>query len=191
MDKAELWKILTLASEVTFSTRVASATSIACDFSTTFTATLGQHRWSICSGLWFTKRRDSSGATALHHCARTGFLEGLVLIVEQLDPPSLIATQDNAGRTPLHTSLLHHNWVVATYIIETSVLWGLFGVEMMDITDAISYSALHYAAAIGADSIVKTLLNAGADVNRGIVAVTTASDATSLVTCWNDHLTKL
>ncbi|KDO18343.1 hypothetical protein SPRG_16269, partial [Saprolegnia parasitica CBS 223.65] len=121
-------------------------------------------------------RADQSGATPLHVCAVHGFLEGIVLLLDAAIATStllqLLSAFDVNGRTALHTSLLRRQLGIAMYLLATSQIHGLAVTDFLALDDTAHYTALHYAAAIGANEIVRALIDAGVNIEHGVPSTT-------------------
>ncbi|EQC27019.1 hypothetical protein SDRG_15133, partial [Saprolegnia diclina VS20] len=119
---------------------------------------------------------DQSGATPLHVCAAHGFLEGIVLLLDAAIAashlPRLLSAVDVNGRTALHTSLLRRQRGIAMYLLTTSQIHGLAATDFLALCDVALYTALHYAAAIGANEIVRALIDAGVNIEHGVPSTT-------------------
>jgi len=109
--------------------------------------------------------QDTSGCTALHTCARNGFLEGCILLLENdysdngnLGLDHFIAIQDQCGRTALHWSLLRRHYNIAQYILNHST-------DSLNVQDNLGISPLHLAIFSENEQIVHELIERGADVN--------------------------
>ncbi|OQR91376.1 hypothetical protein ACHHYP_04742 [Achlya hypogyna] len=114
---------------------------------------------------------DHAGSTVLHTCAHHGFLDGLTQLLAYLvadDWALILPLQDGLGRTPLHVSLLRQHTVLAEALVSSSDVAEVYGPAMLDSIDAQGLSALHYAAATGADCVVAALLAAGVGPNPPI-----------------------
>ncbi|OQR88534.1 hypothetical protein THRCLA_10260, partial [Thraustotheca clavata] len=112
--------------------------------------------------------RDMSGATALHVCARRGFLEGLVLLLDKTDTDIAInqlQAQDLKLRTALHWAILSRNHASSNFLIHCGALVGLGSIEYLDLKDLDGMTPLHYACDTGAFEIVQELIVSGANVN--------------------------
>ncbi|CAK4777210.1 unnamed protein product [Aphanomyces euteiches] len=97
---------------------------------------------------------DMTGATVLHVCARRGFLEGCVVVLDPSTSLALLTAQDKSGRTPLHWSLLRGHHAVSMYFIQTAAMHGV-AYELLATCDDHGYAPLHLASASGHIALVK------------------------------------
>ncbi|KAF0687518.1 Aste57867_20757 [Aphanomyces stellatus] len=117
-----------------------------------------------CTPAWLLTQ-DSSGATALHVCAKRGFLEGCVLVLDAPETAtSLLLMQDTTGRTALHWSLLHRHDPTSTFLLECAAMHASV-FELLGTCDDDGASPLHVAAAINHVVMAEKLLDLGADFN--------------------------
>ncbi|KAH9075879.1 hypothetical protein Ae201684P_012372 [Aphanomyces euteiches] len=123
---------------------------------------------------------DLTGATVLHVCARRGFLEGCVIVLDPSTSLALLTAQDKSGRTPLHWSLLRGHHAVSMYFIQTAAMHGV-AYELLATCDDHGYAPLHLASASGHIALVKSMIYLGADVNSATTTVRQRIETSPLV----------
>ncbi|ETV91134.1 hypothetical protein H310_14229 [Aphanomyces invadans] len=114
---------------------------------------------------------DTSGCTALHVCAKGGFVEGCVLLLDSDKMGSdtaetLLLASDATGRTALHWSIMHRHAAAALFLLHVAALHGVV-VELLQRVDDADHSPLHVACATVRSEIdlVLTMIELGANVN--------------------------
>lgn len=95
----------------------------------------------------------------LHEAVKKGDLDILSLLIEN---GAEVDIQDNSGSTPLHLASGMGNERILSLLLRHQ------GVKQMDATNAEGLTPLRLAIRNGHVSIVKMLLDAGADVNGRI-----------------------
>ncbi|CAK4326675.1 unnamed protein product [Aphanomyces euteiches] len=123
---------------------------------------------------------DLTGATVLHVCARRGFLEGCVIVLDPSTSLALLTAQDKSGRTPLHWSLLRGHHAVSMYFIQTAAMHSV-AYELLATCDDHGYAPLHLASASGHIALVKSMIYLGADVNSATTTVRQRIETSPLV----------
>ncbi|KAF0687519.1 Aste57867_20758 [Aphanomyces stellatus] len=118
----------------------------------------------LCTPPWLLLQ-DSSGATALHVCAKQGYVDGCVLLLDARETAtSLLLTQDNTGRTALHWSVLRGYEPMVTSLLEHATTHACVA-ALVGTCDDDGASPLHVAAATNSVVMAQKLVDAGADVN--------------------------
>jgi ankyrin repeat protein len=116
---------------------------------------------------------DAEGATALWHAAASGHS---VIVSELLAAGAEVHTATaTTGITPLMVAAIEgHANVVAELLKASATAAGAVDQALLDRASLDGYAALAHAANHGRASVVKALLEAGANVNRGGPGILTA-----------------
>jgi serine/threonine-protein phosphatase 6 regulatory ankyrin repeat subunit B len=102
------------------------------------------------------EERDEQGATALHHAARRGHQDIVILLLSE---GALADSKDHGGKTPFATAC------EVGHIVAARVLLQHVGAQGLEDTTNVGYTALHCAASRGHAEVVTLLLGHGAQAN--------------------------